>query len=42
LTEPSYSNLIHYNRLVKGGQFVAWEQRDLLAGEIRAGFRPLF
>ena len=40
-TERAYPNLIHYNRLDKGGHFAAWEQPELLADEIRAGFRPL-
>ena len=39
--EKAYPNLIHYNRLPKGGHFAAWEQPQLLAQEIRAGFRSL-
>jgi pimeloyl-ACP methyl ester carboxylesterase len=34
-------NLIHYNRLDRGGHFAAWEQPQLLAEEIRAAFRTL-
>src|SRR5229473_3502064 len=34
-------NLIHYNRLDKGGHFAAWEQPDLFAAEMRAAFRSL-
>jgi pimeloyl-ACP methyl ester carboxylesterase len=34
-------NLIHYNRLDRGGHFAAWEQPDLLAQELRAAFRTL-
>jgi pimeloyl-ACP methyl ester carboxylesterase len=34
-------NLIHYNRLDKGGHFAAWEQPDLFAAEMRASFRSL-
>lgn len=34
-------NLIHYNRVAKGGHFAAWEQPQLLAEEVRAGFRRL-
>jgi pimeloyl-ACP methyl ester carboxylesterase len=34
-------NLIHYNRLGKGGHFAAWEQPDLFAAEMRASFRSL-
>lgn len=39
--ERAYPNLIHYNRLDKGGHFAAWEQPQLLSEEIRAGFRSL-
>jgi pimeloyl-ACP methyl ester carboxylesterase len=34
-------NLIHYNRLDKGGHFAAWEQPDLFADEMRDSFRTL-
>jgi pimeloyl-ACP methyl ester carboxylesterase len=34
-------NLIHYNKLDKGGHFAAWEQPDLFAAEMRAAFRSL-
>jgi pimeloyl-ACP methyl ester carboxylesterase len=37
----AYPNLIHYNRLPKGGHFAAWEQPKLLTDEMRAGFRSL-
>ncbi len=40
-TEHAYPHLIHYNRLPKGGHFAAWEQPELFADELRAGFRPL-
>jgi pimeloyl-ACP methyl ester carboxylesterase len=40
-TERAYHNLIHYNRLDKGGHFAAWEQPQLFAEEVRAGLRPL-
>ncbi|MFB7286752.1 epoxide hydrolase family protein [Actinacidiphila glaucinigra] len=40
-TEQAYPNLVHYNRLPKGGHFAAWEQPELLVGEMRAGFRTL-
>jgi pimeloyl-ACP methyl ester carboxylesterase len=40
-TERAYPNLIHYNRLDKGGHFAAWEQPELFAAELRAGFRSL-
>ena len=40
-TERAYPKLIHYNRLDKGGHFAAWEQPQLLAAELRAGFRSL-
>ena len=34
-------NLIHYNRLDRGGHFAAWEQPQLFSEEIRASFRSL-
>ena len=34
-------NLIHYNRLDRGGHFAAWEQPDLFAAEMRAAFKTL-
>ena len=34
-------NLIHYNRLEKGGHFAAWEQPQIFAAEMRAAFRSL-
>ncbi|MEU6087714.1 epoxide hydrolase family protein [Streptomyces sp. NPDC047085] len=40
-TEQAYPNLVHYNRLPKGGHFAAWEQPELLVDEVRAGFRTL-
>jgi len=40
-TERAYPKLIYYNRLDKGGHFAAWEQPQLFAEELRAGFRPL-
>jgi pimeloyl-ACP methyl ester carboxylesterase len=39
--EKAYPKLIHYNKLNKGGHFAAWEQPQLLAEEVRAGFRSL-
>jgi pimeloyl-ACP methyl ester carboxylesterase len=40
-TERAYPNLIHYNRVDKGGHFAAWEQPQLFAEELRAAFRSL-
>ena len=39
--EQAYPNLIHYNKVDKGGHFAAWEQPELFASELRAGFRSL-
>jgi pimeloyl-ACP methyl ester carboxylesterase len=39
--EQAYPNLIHYNRLPKGGHFAAWEQPELFCDEVRATFRSL-
>jgi pimeloyl-ACP methyl ester carboxylesterase len=40
-TEQAYPNLIYYNQAGKGGHFAAWEQPELFASEVRAGFRSL-
>jgi pimeloyl-ACP methyl ester carboxylesterase len=34
-------NLIHYNRLDRGGHFAAWEQPELFSSELRAAFTSL-
>ena len=34
-------NLIHYNKLDRGGHFAAWEQPDLFSTEMRAAFKTL-
>jgi pimeloyl-ACP methyl ester carboxylesterase len=39
--EKAYPDLIHYNRLPKGGHFAAWEQPQAFSEEIRASFRSL-
>src|SRR5256714_2665533 len=39
--EQAYPNLIHYNKLDKGGHFAAWEQPDLFVNEVREGLRSL-
>jgi pimeloyl-ACP methyl ester carboxylesterase len=39
--ERAYPNLIHYNRLEKGGHFAAWEQPEAFCEEIRTAFRSL-
>jgi pimeloyl-ACP methyl ester carboxylesterase len=39
--ERAYPNLIHYNKLDKGGHFAAWEQPELFAEELRAAFRSI-
>ena len=39
--ERAFPKLIHYNRLDKGGHFAAWEQPELLVGEVREGLRSL-
>lgn len=40
-TEKAYPELIHYNRLPKGGHFAAWEQPKLFAEELRSSFSSL-
>jgi pimeloyl-ACP methyl ester carboxylesterase len=39
--EKAYPNVIHYNKLDKGGHFAAWEQPDLFVDEVREGLRSL-
>jgi pimeloyl-ACP methyl ester carboxylesterase len=39
--EQAYPNLVHFNDVDQGGHFAAWEQPELYASEIRAGFRSL-
>ncbi len=39
--EKAYPNLIHYNRLPKGGHFAAWEQPQFFSDELRTAFRSL-
>ncbi len=39
--QKAYPNLVHYNKLPKGGHFAAWEQPELFVNEVRAGFRSL-
>ena len=37
-TQQAYPNLIHYNKVDRGGHFAAWEQPHLFAEELRAAF----
>ena len=39
--ERAYPKLIYYNTLDRGGHFAAWEQPELFAAEMRAGFESL-
>jgi pimeloyl-ACP methyl ester carboxylesterase len=39
--EQAYPNLIHYNKLDRGGHFAAWEQPELYTSELRTGLRSL-
>lgn len=39
--ERAYPNLIHFNRLERGGHFAAWEQPELFSQELREAFRSL-
>jgi pimeloyl-ACP methyl ester carboxylesterase len=39
--EKAYPKLIHFNEVDQGGHFAAWEQPEILSGEIRATFRSL-
>jgi pimeloyl-ACP methyl ester carboxylesterase len=39
--ERAYPNLIYFNEVDRGGHFAAWQEPQLFAEEVRAGFRPL-
>jgi len=39
--EKTFSRLIYWNEVDKGGHFAAWEQPQLFSEEIRAAFRSL-
>jgi pimeloyl-ACP methyl ester carboxylesterase len=39
--ERTFSNLVYFNEVDKGGHFAAWEQPKLLAQEVRAAFKSL-
>ena len=39
--EASYSNVIYFNQVDKGGHFAAWEEPELFSQELRAAFKPL-
>ncbi len=39
--ERAYPNLVYYNKVEKGGHFAAWEQPQLFAEELRAGFKTM-
>jgi pimeloyl-ACP methyl ester carboxylesterase len=39
--EEAYPNLIHYNKVDKGGHFAAWDQPELFVAEVRTGLRSL-
>lgn len=39
--EKAYPNLVHFNKVAKGGHFAAWEQPEIFTEELRAGFRSL-
>ena len=40
-TEQTYSQLIYWNEVERGGHFAAFEQPQLFTREMRNGFRPL-
>jgi hypothetical protein len=39
--EAVFPGVAYYNEPDRGGHFAAWEEPDLFATEVRAGFRPL-
>ncbi|WP_104140941.1 epoxide hydrolase family protein [Arthrobacter sp. ZGTC131] len=40
-TEQGFPNLIHYNKVDKGGHYAPWEQPKIFVEEMRKGFRSL-
>ena len=40
-TERAYDNLIYYNEVDKGNHFAAWQEPELFASEVRAGFQSI-
>jgi hypothetical protein len=40
-TEKAYVNLIHFNKLSKGGYFGEWEQPEVFWNELGASFKSL-
>jgi pimeloyl-ACP methyl ester carboxylesterase len=40
-TEAAYPNLIYFNEVDNGNHFAAWQEPELFAAEVRAGFRSL-
>ncbi|GAB2580571.1 epoxide hydrolase family protein [Kribbella endophytica] len=39
--EKAYPQLLHYNKVAKGGHFAAWEQPKIFCNEVRNGLRAL-
>ncbi|MEU1600876.1 epoxide hydrolase family protein [Streptomyces sp. NPDC005708] len=39
--EKAYSNLVYFNQVDRGGHFAAWQEPELFAAEVRAGFKLL-
>jgi pimeloyl-ACP methyl ester carboxylesterase len=39
--EQAYPNLVYFNKLDRGNHFAAWQEPELFASELRAGFRSL-
>jgi pimeloyl-ACP methyl ester carboxylesterase len=37
----AYHHLVYYNEAPRGGHFAAWEEPEIFAGELRAGFKSL-
>jgi pimeloyl-ACP methyl ester carboxylesterase len=40
-TERAYPELVYFNEVEAGNHFAAWQEPELFAAEVRAGFRPL-
>lgn len=39
--DKAYPKLVYFNDADRGGHFAAWQEPELFASEVRAGFRPM-
>jgi pimeloyl-ACP methyl ester carboxylesterase len=39
--ERAYENLVYFNEVDRGNHFAAWQEPEIFASEVRAGFQPI-